>query len=249
MCGIAGFLDGGGGRDRREILARMTESLRHRGPDEDGFYVDPHAGFGVRRLRVIDLQSGRQPISNEAGTVIVVHNGEIYNFRALRERLARLGHRFRTESDTEVIAHAYVEYGDECVSHLDGMFAFAVWDSSQQTLLLGRDRLGEKPLYYYTGPDVFVFGSELRALLAHPAVPRELDLKSVVRYLAFEYVPAPYSILAHIAKLPPGHLLTVRPGDKPHLVRYWDLSFAPDPSLNEQEWGERLCFQIGLCRQ
>src|SRR5262249_29684968 len=173
-----------------------------------------------------------------------VHNGEIYNFRTLRARLLTLGHRFQTDSDTEVIAHAYEQYGDSCVSHLEGMFGFAVWDAAQQTLLLARDRMGEKPVYYYAGPNTFVFGSDLRALLEPPDVPRQLDLRSLSRYLAYEYVPTPFAMLAGIAKLPPGCLLTVRPGDKPRVVRYWDLSPEPDHGPTEDEWAERLRDQI-----
>src|SRR5712692_2140129 len=186
MCGIAGFLDQRAAYDRGEVLARMTRTLRHRGPDEEGVFLDAHVGLGVQRLRVVDLRTGQQPMATEDGAVRVVQNGEIYNFRALREQLTRPGQRFRTESDTETIARAYAEYGDKCVEYLDGMFAFAVWDSAQQVLLLARDRMGEKPLYYYAGPHAFVFGSELRALLEHPAVPRALDVKSLSRYLAFE---------------------------------------------------------------
>ena len=244
MCGIAGFIESGAREQRAAVLGRMTASLRHRGPDDEGHYLDDLAALGVRRLSVIDLQHGHQPMSGERDGICVVQNGEIYNFQALRARLEGLGHRFRTESDTEVIAHAYEEYGDACVSHLEGMFALAVWDAAQQTLLLARDRMGEKPLYYHAGPTAFVFGSELRALLEHPAVPRELDLRSLARYLAYEYVPAPSSILAGISKLPPGHLLTVRPGDKPRVVRYWDLTMTPDEGPSEGEWIERLRAQL-----
>jgi len=222
----------------------MTASLRHRGPDDEGVYLDGPAALGIRRLSVIDLRTGRQPISNEDGTTWVVQNGEIYNFRTLRRQLERLGHRFRTGSDTEVLVHAYEEYGEDCVAHLDGMFAIAIWDAVHRILLLARDRMGEKPLYYYAGSDAFVFGSELRALLEHPAVPRELSVESLSRYLAFEYVPAPHSILAGIEKLPPGHLLTVSPSTKPRVVRYWDLSFAPDFAVDEREWSERLMAQL-----
>ena len=240
MCGITGFLEHGMRADRREILARMTDRVRHRGPDEEGFYLDGPVALGVRRLRVVDLLTGQQPMATADGAAVVIQNGEIYNFRALRRELEGLGHRVRTESDTEVIASAYTEYGDKCVERLDGMFAFAIWDTVQQKLFLARDPMGEKPLYYHAAPDAFVFGSEVRALLEHPAVPRELDLKGLSRYLAFEYVPAPDSILANIAKLPPGHVLTVSPGGKPSVVRYWDLSFAPDYSLDELEWAARL---------
>src|SRR5438552_3876993 len=240
MCGIAGFFVNGGSVDRRPTLRRMTDSLRHRGPDDEGFYVDESVALGVRRLSIIDLATGRQPIANEDGTVWVVQNGEIYNFRELRDELERRGHRFRTASDTEVLVHGYEEYGGEFVSRLDGMFALAVWDAVNRSLILARDRMGEKPLYYYAGPDAFVFGSELRALLEHPAVPRELDLESLSRYLAFEYVPAPHSILAGVAKLPPGHVLTVAPGGKPHVAPYWDLVFGGGAAASEQEWAERL---------
>jgi asparagine synthase (glutamine-hydrolysing) len=222
----------------------MVDTLRHRGPDSEGFYIDPFFALAVRRLSVIDLETGDQPISNETGTVWGALNGEIYNFQALRAHLQRLGHHFRTRSDTEVLVHAYEEWGEDCVHHLDGMFALAIWDVEQRTLLLARDRMGEKPLHYYAGPDAFVFGSELRALLEHPAVPRELSLESLSRYLSFEYVPAPHSILAGIEKLPPGHLLTVSPGSKPRVVPYWDLSFAPDDSMDAREWAEALRQQL-----
>src|SRR5436309_7802748 len=244
MCGLVGMLQNGLENDRRRTVQRMANTLRHRGPDSEGFYVDGFFALGVRRLRIIDLETGDQPIANETGTVWGALNGEIYNFQALRHDLQRLRHHFRTLSDTEVVVHAYEEWGEDCVHHLDGMFALAIWDGGQRTLLLARDRMGEKPLYYYAGPDAFVFGSELRALLAHPAVPRELSLESLIRYFSFEYVPAPHSILAGIEKLPPGHLLTVSPGSKPCVTMYWDLSFAPDESLDAAEWARALREQL-----
>lgn len=236
MCGIAGFIQHTPAADARSTIARMAATLRHRGPDDKGMYVDDAAALGVRRLSVIDLATGRQPIANEDRTVWVVHNGEIYNHADLRSRLADLGHVFRTRSDAEVLVHAYEEYGIDCVARLDGMFAFAVWDARQRRLLLARDRMGEKPLYYHAGAEAFVFGSELRALLPHPAVPHRLDLHSLVRYLTFEYVPTPHAMLEGIAKLPPGHLLTVRPCGKPHLSRYWNLDLSPDSERDPQEW-------------
>jgi len=245
VCGIAGFFVGQRRESQRSTLHRMLDSLRHRGPDDEGSHLDPDIALGARRLSVIDLRSGHQPLSNETGTVWVVQNGEIYNFRELRDRLQRAGHRFRTESDTEVIAHAYEEYGDDFLAHLDGMFALAVWDTSTRTLTLARDRMGEKPLHYYAGPDAFVFGSELRALLEHPEVPRELSLEGLSRYLAFEYVAAPHSMMTGVAKLPPGHVLTVAPGGKPRVVPYWDLSFTPRSGPGEGEWGERLRAALG----
>jgi len=240
MCGIAGFLTDRVIPDARRTLQRMTRSLRHRGPDDEGAYLDDFSALGVCRLSIIDLETGHQPIANEDGTIWVVHNGEIYNFQALRDQLECRGHRFRTQSDTEVIVHAYEEYGEDCASALDGMFAFAIWDVRQRTLLLARDRMGEKPLYYHAGSNAFVFGSELRALLEHPAVPRALSLSSLHRYLSFEYVPAPHSILEGIHKLPPGHQLTMSPGGKPRVVQYWDLAFAPDESLGPDEWATSL---------
>jgi len=222
----------------------MTASLRHRGPDDEGAYIDSHMALGVRRLSVIDLETGRQPISNEDHTVHVVLNGEIYNFTELRKRLEGRGHTFRTHSDAEVIVHAYEEAGDAVVTELDGMFAFALWDAPRRRLLLARDRMGEKPLYYHTGPAAFVFGSELRALLECPDVPRALSLESLSRYLLFECIPAPHSMLADVAKVPPGHFLTVSPGGKPRLERYWTARFAPDHSLTESDWVERLRAQL-----
>ena len=222
----------------------MTASLRHRGPDDEGAYIDSHMALGVRRLSVIDLETGRQPIANEDHTVHVVLNGEIYNFTELRKRLEGRGHTFRTHSDAEVIVHAYEEAGDAVVTELDGMFAFALWDAPRRRLLLARDRMGEKPLYYHAGPAAFVFGSELRALLECPDVPRALSLESLSRYLLFECIPAPHSMLADVAKVPPGHFLTVSPGGKPRLEQYWTARFAPDHSLTESDWVERLRAQL-----
>src|SRR5437667_48506 len=244
MCAIAGFFVNGQAEEARGTLQRMPDSLRHRGPDDEGFYVDAQIALGARRLRIIDLETGQQPVANEDGSVQVIQNGEIYNFAALRQRLEEHGHRFHTRSDTEVIAHAYEVYGDDCVAHFDGMFALAIWDTSARRLVLARDRMGEKPLYYYAGSDGFVFGSELRALLAHPSVPAVLSLESLSRYLAFEYVPAPSSIVAGVQKLLPGQLLTVSPGGKPTVQRYWDLDFRPDGSVSEREWADRLYQQL-----
>ena len=218
----------------------MVNVLRHRGPDDWGEYVDDAVAIGVRRLAIIDLDTGRQPIANEDGSVRVVLNGEIYNFAELRTRLERRGHRFRTRSDAEVIVHAYEEAGEDFVRELDGMFALAVWDSSRRCLLLARDRMGEKPLYYHAGPEAFVFGSELRALLQHPDVPRTLDLETLSRYLVFDCVPAPHSILTGVAKVPPAHVLVVSPGDKPQLQSYWKMRFTPQPAVSESEWRARV---------
>ncbi len=244
MCGISGFLSPAGHRADAEIIRRMTATLRHRGPDDEGFYVAGPVALGHRRLRIIDLETGRQPIANETGTVRVILNGEIYNFVEVRARLQAKGHRFTTRSDTEVIVHAYEEFGEECVAHFNGMFAFALWDAERQTLFLARDRMGEKPLYYTEPDGWFVFGSELRAVLEHPRVGRELDLLGLSRYLTNGYVPDPHTILRGIRKLPPGHFLTVASGGA-RLVRYWDIQFRPDRRRSEDEWATLLW--EGLC--
>jgi len=244
MCGIAGFVTTGFRGDSRDVVHRMVTALRHRGPDDQGEYVDAQAALGSCRLSIIDLPGGRQPIGNENGTVYAVLNGEIYNFRELRSRLQQRGHRFKTRSDTEVVVHAYEQDGEDFVADLDGMFALALWDGPERKLVLARDRMGEKPLYYYDGPGVFVFGSELRALLEHPDVSRALDLQSLSRYLLVDAVPAPHSILAGAAKLAPAHTLVVSPGAKPQVTPYWSLSFAPDHSIDEREWCGRLIDQL-----
>jgi asparagine synthase (glutamine-hydrolysing) len=174
MCGIAGVLAPAGEQVDRAWLERMVDALRHRGPDACGYHIEGRLGLGVARLRVIDPETGDQPVANEDGSVRVALNGEIYNFAALRDVLRALGHRFATRSDTEVVAHAWEEFGEHCLEHLDGMFALAVWDRRREQLLLARDRMGEKPLYYAQAGGWLVWGSELRALLAHPAVGREL---------------------------------------------------------------------------
>jgi asparagine synthase (glutamine-hydrolysing) len=239
VCGISGYLSLAGERADAGIIRRMTATLRHRGPDDEGFYVEGPVALGHRRLRIIDLDTGRQPIANETGSVRVILNGEIYNFGELRTRLREKGHRFATRSDTEVIVHAWEEFGEECVAHFNGMFAFALWDAERATLFLARDRLGEKPLYYAQRDGWFVFASEVRALLEHPRVGRDLDLLGLSRYLTNTYVPDPHSIFQGIYKLPPGHLLTVALG-KSRIVRYWDLQFRTDEWRGEEEWAGML---------
>src|SRR2546427_203245 len=207
----------------------MTATVRHRGPDDEGYYVDGQVALGHRRLQIIDLTTGHQPIANETGTVHAILNGEIYNYRRLAEQLRARGHRFTTSSDTEVIVHAWEEFGEDCLAEFDGMFAFVIWDAERQTLFAARDRMGEKPFYYAERNGWFVFGSELRALLAHPEIGRDLDLRSVARYLGNGYVPDPHTILAGVQKLPPGHFLNLTSG-KVRLGRYWDIPFTPaDP--------------------
>jgi asparagine synthase (glutamine-hydrolysing) len=196
MCGIVGLF---ATRDKsvidRGLLDRMNQSQFHRGPDEGGLHCEPGLGFGHRRLSIIDLSSGQQPLFNEDGSVVVVFNGEIYNFQELMPKLIGLGHRFRTHCDTEVIVHAWEEWGEACVERFRGMFAFAVWDRNREMLFLARDRLGVKPLYYALLPDgCFIFSSELKALLVHPGLGREIDPRSVEDYFAYGYVPEPRTI-------------------------------------------------------
>jgi len=227
MCGICGIV--GPGVVDREVLARMTRVLHHRGPDDDGFHVAEYddgtaVGLGFRRLSIIDLASGNQPIANEDGSVQIVMNGEIYNYRELRADLVARGHRFATSSDTEVIVHLYEDLGPRCVERLNGMFAFALWDETDRRLLLARDRFGKKPLYYAHRGDTMLFGSELKSLLEHPLCPRELDVASLSRYLALEYVPTPHAIFEGVRKLPGGHYLLWRDG-RFSVEQYWDLSF------------------------
>jgi asparagine synthase (glutamine-hydrolysing) len=244
VCGLTGFLAHRPVDGARALVEQMSDRLRHRGPDGAGFYVDETLALGLRRLSIIDRRTGTQPVANEAGTVWAALNGEIYNHRELRATLERQGHRFRSNGDTEVLVHLWEEHGAECVQRLDGMFALAIWDAGERVLFLARDRMGEKPLYYAATPSALVFGSELRALLEHPAVPCELSLEALAAYLAYEYVPDPLSMIAGVVKLPPGHALTARPGGEPSIVRYWDVRFAPDPTVGEGEWRERVLQQL-----
>ncbi|MEP7198298.1 MAG: asparagine synthase (glutamine-hydrolyzing) [Chloroflexota bacterium] len=214
-------------RERALVLERMLSVITHRGPDDQGTLVAAGVALGMRRLSIIDLAGGHQPISNEDGTVTIVFNGEIYNYRELQKELEARGHRFQTNSDTETIVHAYEEYGPACVEHLRGMFAFAIWDARERKLFLARDRTGKKPLYYALTPrGTLVFGSELKSLLAHPEIGREVNAEAVDAYLTFGYVPDPLCILRGVRKLPPGHHLTYA-GGRLALMQYWDFQFAP----------------------
>ena len=238
MCGIVGLMDT---RAKREIppalLARLNETQRHRGPDADGLHCEAGLGLGHKRLSIIDLSTGQQPLYNEDRSVVVVFNGEIYNYQELIPELTRLGHAFRTKSDTEVIVHAWEEWGEACVTRFRGMFAFALWDRGRETLFLARDRLGVKPLYYALLPDgMLAFGSELKALAAHPALPRELDPFAIEEYFAFGYIPEPRTIYKGAQKLPPGHTLTVRRGQAiPQPSEYWDVRFTLDNRISEAD--------------
>ena len=239
MCGIAGFIDlerPTASDATSSILHRMCQIIRHRGPDDQGTYLSDGVALGMRRLSIIDLAGGHQPISGEDGSVTIVFNGEIYNFLELKPKLQALGHIFKTHSDTEAIVHAYEEFGPKCVEHLRGMFSFAIWDAKSRTLFVARDRVGKKPLYYATTPDgTFVFGSELKSLLEHPDVQRELDPSALDAYLTLGYVPDPLSIFRNINKLPPGHYLTFSEAGL-KVTRYWDFRFEPDTKRSEEDY-------------
>jgi asparagine synthase (glutamine-hydrolysing) len=231
MCGITGLLDTRGARPvDRAALARMNDSQHHRGPDEGSLHIEPGLGFGHRRLSIIDIATGQQPLFNEDGSVCIVFNGEIYNFQELVPELEALGHRFRTKSDTEVIVHAWEAWGEACVERLRGMFAFAIWDRNLQTLFIARDRLGVKPLYYALLDDgTLLFGSELKSLLAHGGLRRDIDPLALEEYFALGYVAEPRTIFRQARKLPPGHCLAIRRGEPVGEPReYWDLRFTLD---------------------
>lgn len=212
----------------RGLLQRMTDAVAHRGPDGSGLFTAPGVALGHRRLSIIDLAGGAQPMTDPETGVTVVFNGEIYNFAALTETLAGHGHRFRTHCDTEVILHGWTQWGADCLAHFDGMFAFALWDPREQTLFLARDRLGKKPLYYAVLPDgLCLFGSELKALTCHPDLPRDIDPQAVADFFAYGYVPDPKSIYRAVRKLAPGHFLRWQRGGEPKLHQWWDLSLEP----------------------
>ncbi|MEM8984014.1 MAG: XrtA/PEP-CTERM system amidotransferase [Pseudomonadota bacterium] len=235
MCGITGIVDLAGSEAiNQRLLADMNASLTHRGPDGDGFHFEPGVGLGHRRLSIIDLEGGKQPLYNEDETIVVTYNGEIYNFQPLVDELKALGYTFRTHCDTEVIVHAWAEWGTECLERFNGMFAFAVWDRNQQTLFIARDRLGIKPLYYALLPNrTIVFGSELKALMRHPDVSRDIDPQAVEDYFTFGYIPDPRSIFSSVRKLEPGHFLKLRRGEVPASpVRYWDVELDRQPSTD-----------------
>lgn len=221
MCGISGIYQSKGGPIDRGLLTKMTSIIQHRGPDGAGFYQGDGIGLGHRRLSIIDIGGGAQPISNEDQSIQVVFNGEIYNFIELREDLVAKGHVFKTRSDTEVIVHGYEEWGVDCVSRFNGIFAFALWDSKCRSLLLARDHLGVKPLYYVDLGDRFLFASEIKSLLVDPGCPKEVDLKALGELFTLRYVPSPDTLFHGIKKLPPAHLMVLGPGGS-EIIRYWN---------------------------
>ncbi len=243
MCGITGLFDTRGTRAvDRAVLERMNDSQVHRGPDEGSVHLEPGVGFGHRRLSIIDVATGQQPLFNEDGSVVVVFNGEIYNYGSLIPQLQALGHVFHTKSDTEVIVHAWEQWGEACVQRFRGMFAFVLWDRNRQTLFMARDRLGVKPLFYALLDDgTLLFGSELKSLLAHGGLRRDLDPQAIEEYFALGYVAEPRTIFRQARKLPPAHTLAIRRGEAVGAPReYWDVRFTLDNRIGEREAGEEL---------
>jgi asparagine synthase (glutamine-hydrolysing) len=241
MCGILGFINTDLTRPADERTARaMAAAIAHRGPDDEGFYFKENVAMGMRRLSIIDLATGRQPISNEDGSVWVVFNGEIYNFPELRRRLLARGHQFSTHSDTEVIVHLYEDHGDDLVDHLNGMFAFALWDERRRRLLVARDRMGEKPLYFARTANSFIFSSELKSLVVHPEVGRRVNLLALRKYLQYEFVPAPHTMIEGVHKLRPAHRLIFEKGEW-RTEPYWRLSYEGERlKIDENEAAEEV---------
>jgi asparagine synthase (glutamine-hydrolysing) len=246
MCGIAGILDLHRRRPIDEaILVAMRDSIRHRGPDGEGLHVEPGVGLAHRRLSIIDVAGGKQPIYNEDGSVAVIYNGEIYNYRELVHELQALGHTFRTLSDTEVLVHAWEEWGEASVERFNGIFAYALWDRNQRRAFLARDPIGVKPLYYAELEDGSVlFGSELKALLVHPALKREIDPAAVEEFFAYGYVAEPRSIFRGVEKLAPGHFLAVDGKTPPEQKRYWDVEFSARSVGSEEALAEELVARL-----
>lgn len=245
MCGIAGKHYFYGGREvSRQIIEAMTDVMAHRGPNDRGLYRGTSVALGHRRLSILDLSSaGHQPMSNEDGTVWVVFNGEIYNYKQLRSRLESHGHVFKSNTDTEVIVHAYEEYAEDCVKHFHGMFAFGIWDERNRKLFLARDHFGIKPLYYFVGQDFLSFGSEIKAILQDEDVPKAVDTQSLSNFLSVHYVPAPRTMFEGIKKLPPGHTLVVD-GGKITVSKYWEFEKKEPLRLEEDELAEYVYGQL-----
>ncbi|MFA5147478.1 MAG: asparagine synthase (glutamine-hydrolyzing) [Candidatus Omnitrophota bacterium] len=245
MCGICGYVYADRTKRPSEaVLKGMMDTLAHRGPDDSGSFIRGPAALGHRRLSIIDLKTGRQPMSNEDGSITIVYNGEIYNFPELREALSEKGHVFKTRSDTEVIIRAYEEYGESCLGHFNGMFAFALWDAGKERLFLARDRFGKKPLYYAFFDNQLIFASELKSLLKHPSARRQIDMSSVSKYLAYEYIPSPRTIFRDIKKLEPASKLLFEKG-RSRVERYWDMKTGDTVSMDPEETGKRI---IGLLK-
>ena len=234
MCGFAAFYDPEGGAPESAWLSGAASAIQHRGPDDEGFLIEPGVGLAFRRLAIVDVAAGHQPLTNEDGSIWISFNGEIYNHRALRSELEARGHRYRTQSDTETIVHAYEEWGDDFVRRLDGMFGFALWDRARRRLFVARDRVGIKPVYWTRAGRSFAIASEIKALFAFPGVRREADPASIVQHLTLRYAAAPATMFAGIHKLPPGHALVLEPSGE-RVIRWWQPSFEPKIEISPDE--------------
>jgi asparagine synthase (glutamine-hydrolysing) len=243
MCGIVGIVESSGRPVNHSWLEAMNGSIRHRGPDDDGFYVNGPVGLGMRRLSIIDVGGGHQPIHNEDKTVWVVFNGEIYNFKEIREALEKRGHQFQTQSDTETLVHLYEEYGAEGISRLRGMFAYALWDENRERLILSRDRFGIKPLYYSFTGGRLLFGSELKSCLAAPGFTPEISPSAIEAFLTYLYIPGPQTVFRNVKEVPPAHYLVYEAG-KLSLHRYWTIAYRGDHALSSKEWEDRFLGQF-----
>ena len=236
MCGICGKLNFELEKPvSKGLLKRMADAMHHRGPDDEGYYASGSVGFGFRRLSIIDLATGHQPTSNEDGTVWIVFNGEIYNYQELRKELVSKGHSFRSQTDLVVIVHLYEELGPRCLERLRGMFAFAIWDSRQDVLVLARDRVGIKPLYYWQNHRSLVFGSEIKSILADPEVESEVDSAMIDRLLTFFYLPGEAEFFRNVKKLPPASYMVIKAG-RSEIYKYWDLHFD---TCTDEVWPKR----------
>jgi len=236
MCGIVGFTHFKSSLNREKVIKEMALSIQHRGPDAEGFYIDSSVALGHRRLSIIDIKGGDQPLFNEDESICIVFNGEIYNFQELKKKLLIKGHQFKTDVDTEVIIHLYEEYGEKLLAQLNGMFSFALWDKKTETLFLARDRAGQKPLYYGEIEGEFIFASELKAMTKYPRFRKKINQTALHKYLMYEYIPVPHSIYAGINKLPPGHYLIYRHG-KSSIKPFWDFKFH-DSYINDSSQKE-----------
>jgi asparagine synthase (glutamine-hydrolysing) len=245
MCGLTGVFEYARTTDiAKELVHRMNQTIVHRGPDDEGIFVGPGIGLGFRRLSIIDLSGGHQPISNEDGSIWVMLNGEIYNYLELRKDLEQKGHQFATHSDTESVVHLYEEYGERCFERLRGMFAIVLWDSKERRVLLARDRVGKKPLFYSANARRVLFGSELKALLASNDLDRELDAEALSDYFSFGYIPAPKSVYRSVRKILPGHYAVVSQDGSFRQHSYWNFSFSETDDSSEAEWCERLRHEL-----
>ena len=238
MCGITGFLNLSAEKAvHQPLLAEMNQAQFHRGPDEGGEYIDEHVAFGHRRLSIIDLSSGQQPMASDDGDYVLIFNGEVYNFKETRIELEALGHVFRSHSDTEVILHAYMQWSDACIEKLQGMFTFAIWHKSEKSLFIARDRLGIKPLFYAIIDNSLYFASELKSITLVPGLSKKIDAKAVEQYFALGYAAEPHTIYQQVAKLPPGHTINIKVGDnKPIIKQYWDVSYAKQIQMSEDDY-------------